>query len=221
MRALAATRPTYSATFERAENGSWVAVLLEEPNVHSYGDTLLQARRNIREAITTLFGPFEGDGFELAEDVRLPEAVLARVQRARRQRGLAQEKRTEARVAEEAVAATTRQAIASTNLALGLLEDHVGFMKAHANDPGLVEDVLLPEGVLLTLERANLERRTARRQRKTARAAAAAAAAVSGEAVVVNREAVRVLMEDCGLTTAEAAAFLDLSPQRAEQLLGG
>ena len=218
---MPATRPTYTATFERAANGTWVVALVEEPNVHAYGETLVEARRNIRDAITTLFGPFGevADGFELVEEVRLPEAVQAMVRNARRQARRAHQQREEARTAEEAVVATTRQAMAVTRQAAQLLAEHASLMNAQADDSGLVEDVRLPEAVLLVVERAHLERETAGRQRETARATQEAAAVTSGEALASNRDAARLLVEQYGLTIEEAAALLGLSPQRAQRLL--
>lgn len=220
---MPATRPTYTATFERAENGTWVVALAEEPNVHGYGDTLVEARRNIRGAITTLFGPFEAeqDGFELVEDVRLPEAALAEVRQARLQRERAHRHRAGARTAGEAAAATTRQAMAVTIQAARLLVEHGALMEAQAESLGLVEDVRVPEAVLLRVQRAHLEREAARRQRETAQAAHEAATVISDEAVATNREAARLLTDQCGLTVAEAAGLLGLSPQRVQRLLRG
>ncbi|MFN2506727.1 MAG: type II toxin-antitoxin system HicB family antitoxin [Acidimicrobiales bacterium] len=220
---MPATRPTYTATFERAENGTWMVALVEEPNVHGYGDTLVEARRNIRDAIATLFGPFEpeADGFELVEEVRLPEAVLAVVRRARLQRTQAHQQRAEARAAEEAVAATTRQATAVTRQAALLLVEHGDLVKAEADNAELAQDIRLPDALLLTVERAHLERTAARRHRESARAAQEAAAVSASEAVATNREAARLLIEHCGLTTAEAADLLGLSTQRTQRPLDG
>ncbi len=189
--------------------------------MHGFGDTLVEARSNIREAITTLFGPFDGeaDGFELVEDVRLPEAVLAMVRRARRQRERAVEQQAEARAAEEDVEATTRQAMAVTRQAARLLVEHGGIMNAEADNLELAEDIRLPEAVLHTVEHAHLERQTARDQRERARAAREAAAVISSEAVATNREAARLLIEQCGLAKAEAASLLGLSHQRLQRLL--
>ncbi|MCA1694395.1 MAG: type II toxin-antitoxin system HicB family antitoxin, partial [Actinobacteria bacterium] len=85
---MPATGPRYTATFEWAEDGLWVVSLAEEPNVVGYGDTLANARRNIRDAITAVLGPFGSEGavFELVEDVRLPTELLDMVSLARRQR---------------------------------------------------------------------------------------------------------------------------------------
>ena len=217
------TRPTYTATFERAENGAWMVALVEEPNVHGYGDTLVEARMNIRDAIATLFGPFEAgaDGFELLEDVRLPEAVLATVRRAHGQRQQAHQQRAEARAAEESATATTRQALEATSRAARLLVEHGLLVKAQADNSELVADVRLPDAVLHAVQRAHLDRQAARRQREATLAAQEAADAISGEAVATNREAARLLTEQCGLTTVEAAGLLGLSPKRVQRLLTG
>lgn len=221
--ALPATRPTYTAVFERAANGSWMVELAEEPNVQGYGDTLVEARRNIRDAIATLFGPFEdaADGFELVEEVRLPEAVLALVARARRQRDRAQQQRDAARAAEVATDAKIRRATEMTRRAAHRLVEHGRLMDAAAGRAGQAEDVRLPDEVLEMVERAHLDRRAADQQRRAAAEAQEAATTTSSDAIVTNREAARVLVEQCGLTVVEAAGLLGLSPARAQRLLTG
>jgi len=152
---LPATRSTFTATFERSSSGSWVVALVEEPNVHGYGETLVEARRNIRDAITTLFGPFGADagGFDLVEDVRLPEAVLAMVARAQSERALANRQREQgrvaveeahlarqaareqdeaARVAQQTANATSSEAIVTNREAARLLTEQCGFSRAEA-----------------------------------------------------------------------------------------
>jgi predicted RNase H-like HicB family nuclease len=220
---LPATRPIFTATFERAENGTWAVALVEEPNVHGYGDTLAEARRNIRDAIVTLFGPFESneDGFHVVEDVRLPETVLAMVERARAERKRANQRREDARAAEEAVATATSDALAATRQAAGLLAEHGELVKAESESGGLVADIRLPELVLQAVERAHMARQAARRQGATARAAHEAANAISTEAIVTNREAARLLTQQCGLSRTEAAGLLGLSPERVQRLLTG
>ena len=222
MRSLSAMKRTYTATFERTEDGTWMVALVEEPNVHGYGDTLVAARRNICEAITTLFGPFEsGDGFELVEDVRLPDTIQAMIQRARVQRTQANERRAEARAAEEALTATTRQATEVTRHAARLLVEHGDFMLAEVDDPSLVEDVRLPDAVVLAVEQAHLARQAARTLRDTAEKTKGAAAVISTDAIATNRDVANLLVEQCGLTTAEAGGFLGLSPAQTERLLSG
>ena len=213
----------YRATFERAADGTWVVALVEEPNVHAYGATLVEARRNIRDTVDTLFGPFggDGDGFELVEDVRLPESVLAMVGRARLERHRANQQRATARAAEEQVAATVCRASAVTREAARLLQEHAALVLAQAGDAGQELDVRLPEAVLALVEQAHSERLAAHRQREEARAASEAAGAISDGAVASNQHAARLLVEECGLDRAEAAELLGLSAQRVDRLLGG
>jgi len=220
---LRETPPIYTATFERADDGTWVVALAEEPNVHAYGSTLVEARRTIRDTVATLFGPFpgDGDGFELVEDVRLPEAVLAMVGRARMQRQRANQQRAAVRAVDEELAATTAQAMAVTREAARLLQEHGALLLARADDAEQVCDVRLPEAVLELVRRAHSERQAAARQREKAQAARAAADVTSKEAVASNQHAARLLVEQCGLATTEAAGLLGLPEQRVERLLGG
>ena len=115
-----------------------MVALLEEPTVHGYGETLVEARQNIRDAITTLFGPFgtDADGFELVEDVRLSEAILALVARAQVEHGLANQQRNEARAAEEAVAVATDEALMATHEAAALVGEHSEVMEAWRTPAG-------------------------------------------------------------------------------------
>jgi predicted RNase H-like HicB family nuclease len=218
-----AAGPTFTATFEQAGSGTWTVGLVEEPNVHGYGGSLVEARRNIRDAIATLFGPFpsDPDGFELVEDLRLPEAVLAMVARGKVERKRANQLREQARAAEEAGAAALEDALLATRQAARLVGEHGELMMAMAEVSGLVDDVRLPDLVLQAVERAHLARQAARHAGDTAREAQKAASATSREAIVTNREAARLLTERCGLSRAEAAGLLDVSPERVRRLLTG
>jgi len=223
MGVLPSTGPTFTATFEWAENGTWTVALVEEPNVHGFGGTLVEARRNIRDAITTLFGPFDPEphGFGLVEDLRLPEPVLVMVREARLSRDQANELRTQAQAAQDAVTAMTGRAMEATRQAAHLVVEHGSRMNASADTVGIEDDIRLPDPVLVAIQKAHLERQAARRQRELAREAEEVAAAVSDRAVRVNRDVARLLTEQCGLPTAEAAGFLGLSVARAQRLLQG
>ena len=215
--------PTFTATFEQVGSGTWTVALAEEPNVHAYGGSLVDARRNIRDAIATLFGPFpsETDGFDLVEDVRLPEAVLAMVARGKVERERAKQLREQSRAAEEAVAGAVEDALVATRQAARLVAEHGELMMAVADASALADDVRLPELVLHAVERASLARQAARHEGDRARAAQKAADVTSTEAIVTNREAARLLTEHCGLSRAEAAGLLDVSPERVRRLLTG
>lgn len=223
LKAVPIIRPSYTATFERAESGTWIVAVDEEPNVHGYGDTLAVARKNIRDALTTLFGPFgaEGDEFDLVEHVRLPDTVVGLISLGRTQRERAGQLLAEARAAEEAVTNLTREAVAVTRHAGRLLVEHGVLVESQADDFEVVADIRLPEAVLLAMERAHLERQTASRRRQVALLARDAATIASSEAVATNREAARLLVDACGLSVTESAERLGLSPERTQRLLAG
>lgn len=47
-------RRKYTAIFTPAEEGGWVASCAEIPGANTQGETLAEARRNLRDAIRTL-----------------------------------------------------------------------------------------------------------------------------------------------------------------------
>jgi predicted RNase H-like HicB family nuclease len=47
-------RKKYTAIFTPAEEGGWVASCAEIPGANTQGETLAEARRNLRDAIRTL-----------------------------------------------------------------------------------------------------------------------------------------------------------------------
>lgn len=71
---------TYRVVLDRDESGAWLARMPDVPGCHTYGRTLQQARRRIREA----FGLWveDADHAELKFDVRLPAEVRREVTRA-------------------------------------------------------------------------------------------------------------------------------------------
>ena len=72
---------TYSVDIVRDESGAWLARVPDVPGCHTYGRTLEQARRRIREAL----GLWVSDAAvaELDFRVRLPANVRAEIKRAR------------------------------------------------------------------------------------------------------------------------------------------
>ena len=88
--------------FERDESGAWTARVPSVRGCHTYGRTLDQARRRLREALALWVD--EPDKAELVEDVRLPANVKAAVRASRADRRRAEEQRA------EASASTTRAA---------------------------------------------------------------------------------------------------------------
>ena len=88
--------------FERDESGTWIARVPSVPGCHTYGRTIDQARRRIREALGLWV-----DGAETAEfveDVRLPAGAEEALRRSSRARADVERRR------ELAHAATTRTA---------------------------------------------------------------------------------------------------------------
>jgi len=96
----------YRVVLERDESGAWVANVPSIPGCHSYGRSLVEARRRVREALALWVNGAESA--ELADDVRLPSEAIAAV---RRSRG-ARKKLTRARdVAGSATADAARQLV--------------------------------------------------------------------------------------------------------------
>jgi predicted RNase H-like HicB family nuclease len=113
---MASVNRSYRAVFERDESGAWIARVPSLRGCHTYGRTLDQARRRLREALALWVD--KSDTAELVEDVRLPPHVKAAVRASRADRRKAEEQRA------EASASTTRAARA-------LVEDlGVGFRDA-------------------------------------------------------------------------------------------
>src|SRR5947209_19455644 len=84
---MAAMRKTYKAVFERDESGAWIVRIPELRGCHTYGRTLDQARRRIREALSLWVDNAEDAVIE--EEIRLPAAARQALQRAEREIGRA------------------------------------------------------------------------------------------------------------------------------------
>ena len=61
---------SYTVTYERGENGWWVATVPSVPGCHTQGRTIAEARRRIREALSLWVD--DADEARLIDDVRLP-----------------------------------------------------------------------------------------------------------------------------------------------------
>ena len=83
--------------FERDESGTWTAEVPSVPGCHTYGRTIEQARRRIREALGLWVE--EAGGVELIEDVRLPARAEEAVRQSSRARLEAERKRAIAQAA--------------------------------------------------------------------------------------------------------------------------
>lgn len=89
----------YRAVLERDESGAWIARVPSVPGCHTYGRSLVEAKRRIRSALRLWVD--DADTAELVFDVRLPRKALAAVDRSVRARRRSHE------VREEATRATT------------------------------------------------------------------------------------------------------------------
>jgi len=87
-------RVTYTVKIERDETGAWVARVPEVPGCHTYGRSLRQAKRRIREALALWVD--DADQAELSFDVRLPREAARSVARARTVRDAADRAQREA-----------------------------------------------------------------------------------------------------------------------------
>jgi predicted RNase H-like HicB family nuclease len=96
------TNPNYRVVFERDENGVWLARIPSVPGCHTYGRTLAQARRRVREALSLWVE--EADRAELDEEVRLPAELRAAIRRSTAARVRADRERSNAQSALEATA---------------------------------------------------------------------------------------------------------------------
>ncbi len=102
----------YQVVLERDETGAWIATVPSVPGCHSYGRSLVEARRRVREALGLWVE--DAHGAELSDDVRLPRDAVAAV---RRSLG-AREKLTQAR--DVAGSATTDAARRLVDAGLGV-----------------------------------------------------------------------------------------------------
>ena len=88
---------SYRIILERDETGAWLARVPSVPGCHTYGRTLEQARRRIREALELWVG--DAPSSELRFDIRLPAGIreeLRGVWTARKRSALAQREASDA-----------------------------------------------------------------------------------------------------------------------------
>lgn len=95
---------TYTAQLEREADGRWTVELLEEPRVHTWGNTVIQALSRVREAAAMWFDTDEAS-IELIPAPVLPKTALRIIEQAGQARDQA---RTADRVAIEK---TTKAAV--------------------------------------------------------------------------------------------------------------
>lgn len=98
-------KKTYTATFERDEDGYWAVVAQVAPrqSAISDGQTLAKARRRIRQAIAALLDAPE-DSFDVEERLRLPAEARRCLQRYQRAQARLDQQERDAKEAQRAAA---------------------------------------------------------------------------------------------------------------------
>jgi predicted RNase H-like HicB family nuclease len=85
---------SYTVEIRRDESGAWIARVPEVPGCHTYGRSLRQTKRRIREALALWVD--DADVAELLFEVRLPSAIRQTVSASRRAREAAQDAQRQA-----------------------------------------------------------------------------------------------------------------------------
>jgi len=88
-------RGKYRVVFERDESGVWLARVPSVRECHTYGRTLDQARRRVREALSLWVD--DAQAATLLEDVRLPRRASDAIRVSRQKRAQEEAVRDEAR----------------------------------------------------------------------------------------------------------------------------
>ncbi len=70
----------YVVSYERDENGWWIAELDGVPGVNSDGRSVADARRRVREALALAIGDTAAERAELVDQVKLPAGVRRTVE---------------------------------------------------------------------------------------------------------------------------------------------
>lgn len=96
------TVKTYQVSYERDESGHWIARVLKVAGVHSYGRTIEEARRRVREALSTAVD--DADTAAFSERIQLPAPVQSAIAKARKLRKVADDRNAEAGEAARAAA---------------------------------------------------------------------------------------------------------------------
>lgn len=81
----------YTVTYERDEDGWWVATVHGIAGVHTQGRTIAEARRFARDALAAALGREKADEAELLDDVRMPPKIRVVVDKQRVERRAAED----------------------------------------------------------------------------------------------------------------------------------
>jgi predicted RNase H-like HicB family nuclease len=94
----------YRVIIERDADGAWIARVPSVRGCHTYGRTLDQARRRIREALSLWVD--DAESAELVDEIRLPARVRTAISRSRAARSQARRERERARAVMKEAAET-------------------------------------------------------------------------------------------------------------------
>jgi predicted RNase H-like HicB family nuclease len=104
----------FKVTYERDEEGWWVATIRSVPGCHTQGRTLAEARRRIREALAVALERPDAarvaEDAELIDHIRLPTGVAKKLAQSTsaRKRAAAEEARAQAATRAAALALTKK-----------------------------------------------------------------------------------------------------------------
>lgn len=107
------TEARYTAVYERDETNAWIVRIAEIPGCHTYGRSLAQARRRIREAMALWID--EASPVEIVDEIRLARSARTAVARGRGARLRAERSRIDAQTA---IATSLRTLIDEMHLGL-------------------------------------------------------------------------------------------------------
>jgi predicted RNase H-like HicB family nuclease len=120
-RVAAMRKGRYRVVFERDDGRAWIAHVPSVRGCHTYGRTINQARKRVREALALWVD--DAETAELVEDVRLPPRALEAVRRSRNARRRATEQREKAH---ETTAEAARTLVEDLDLGLRDAADLLG-----------------------------------------------------------------------------------------------
>jgi predicted RNase H-like HicB family nuclease len=87
---MAEAMNAYHVDYERDESGHWIATVRKVAGVHTYGRTIEEARRRVREALSTAVEDAATAAF--SEHIKLPRSIEQILDRAKRLRREADER---------------------------------------------------------------------------------------------------------------------------------
>jgi DNA-binding NarL/FixJ family response regulator/predicted RNase H-like HicB family nuclease len=105
---LEAGRGRYTCVYERDESGAWIVHVEEVPGCHTWGETLRQARGNLRDALSLWVD--DAETAELDERINLPDGIAAAVKQSKAARArLGHDQQEASRHTEEAARALVNE----------------------------------------------------------------------------------------------------------------